>query len=75
MAIFVYRVLRKMQHGRLSLVVDETIKTFGDPESDLEGTLVVDDASFFLDVVLRGEVGFGQAYVAGALKTSRSSCT
>ena len=61
----VHRLLKKIRHGRMVLISGGRRRVYGDPHSDLEGTLQVEDGSFFRDVALRGEVGLGQSYVAG----------
>ncbi len=63
---FVSRVeslLSRIRRGRLRLIVGGQPRVFGDPHSELEGTLVVHDPSFFRDVVRDGEIGLGEAYV------------
>ncbi len=61
----VHRLLKKIRHGRLILISGDRRHVYGDPDSDLEGTLVVQDQGFFGDVVRGGEVGLGQSYVRG----------
>ena len=61
----VHRLLKKIRLGRLILISGDRRHVYGDPDSDLEGTLVVHDRAFFGDVVRGGEVGLGQSYVDG----------
>ncbi len=61
----VHRLLKKIRHGRLVLVSDGRRRVYGDPQSDLEGRLIVHDGSFFRDVARGGEVALGQSYVDG----------
>ncbi len=61
----VHRLLKRICHGRLILVYGGERRVYGDPDSTLEGTLVVRDRSFFRDVARGGEVGLGQSYVDG----------
>ena len=62
-AHLVGRLLKRIRYGRLRLLFNGHRRVFGDPQAALEGTLVVHDRSFFADVVRRGEVGLGEAYV------------
>lgn len=59
----VHRLLERIRYGRLRLVSGGRERVFGDPDSHLEGTLIVHDPSFFRDVALDAEVGLGRAYV------------
>ncbi len=59
------RLFRRIRHGRLVLQTGGVRRVYGDPESDLEGTVVIHDRSFFRDVARRGEVGLGRSYAAG----------
>ena len=59
----VHRILQKLRRGKLHLVAGDHSWTYGSSQSEVEGTLVVHDPSFFADVARRGEVGLGQSYV------------
>ena len=65
----VHRLLKRIRHGRLVLISGDQNRAYGDPESDLEGTLIVHDPSFFRDLVRGGEVALGQSYVDGKWST------
>ncbi len=60
----VRRLLSRIRYGCVHLVVAGERQSYGDSDSHLKATLDVHEHSFFRDVVRRGEVGLGQAYVA-----------
>jgi len=62
--------LNKMPLGRLNLVLPggEHL-TFGDGQENLTATITVNDISLFKNVVLYGDIGFGEGYVEGLWET------
>jgi len=56
--------LSKLQRGCVRLDFGSTRRVYGRPDDGLEAAITVHDGSFFRDVVLHGEVGLGQSYVA-----------
>jgi len=63
-------LLRRLSVGRLDLhCPDGRVRTFGAPDSARRATLQVDDWSVFDDVLSRGDIGFGEAYMAGRWRT------
>ncbi len=65
----VHRLLKRIRHGRLVLIYGRRKRVYGDPGSDLEGTLIVRDPTFFRDLVRGAEVALGQTYVDGKWST------
>ncbi len=59
------RGLARLATGHLEMRTREGTFAFGDPTSDLRAVVEVHDARTFRLGVLRGEVGFGEAYVLG----------
>ncbi len=64
-AALVHRLLKRIRHGRLVLISGDRRRVYGDPDSRLEGTLLVHDGAFYREVARAGEVGLGQSYVDG----------
>jgi cyclopropane-fatty-acyl-phospholipid synthase len=58
--------LAKIRTGSLTVVFpDSNIRKFGSEASRLRADLIVHRESFFKSLVLQGDIGFGQSYVAG----------
>jgi cyclopropane-fatty-acyl-phospholipid synthase len=66
----VLHALGKMTKGflKLTLPSGETL-AIGQPSADVKAELNVNEAKFFKCVVLYGDIGFGEAYVAGLWDT------
>lgn len=66
----VLQALGKMQEGflQLELPSGESL-AIGDPQASLKAKIAVKDDLFFKNVVLYGDIGFGEAYVDGLWET------
>lgn len=77
-ARLVFALLEKLRHGRLIVQDPNGTRTFGAPVSDdghvvasddaevvTEATVVIHDVSVYKEMVLRGSIGAGEAYVRG----------
>jgi cyclopropane-fatty-acyl-phospholipid synthase len=61
----VLKALSRIERGSLELVCPGETWSFGEPGSDLRATIVIEDERFFGQALLKGEIGFGESYVAG----------
>ncbi|MEP7352232.1 MAG: cyclopropane-fatty-acyl-phospholipid synthase family protein [Acidobacteriota bacterium] len=59
------KTLEGLRHGRLELIAPSGRYVFGDPDSDLSTTLVVENPRFFSRAVFGGDDGAGDSYVDG----------
>ncbi|MBK9797992.1 MAG: class I SAM-dependent methyltransferase [Holophagaceae bacterium] len=59
------KALARIRAGRLDLEVDGQMHVFGDPEATLRARVRIRDARVFRTGLLHGEVGLGEAYMAG----------
>lgn len=65
-----FRVMKGIREGRLTIILPGGEKHhFGDSESPRQGTLEVLDHAFFSRVVLREDIGFGEAYMHGLFRS------
>ena len=64
-ASLLHRLFDRLRVGRLHLEEGRRRRSFGDPASSLEGTLVVHDPAFYREVARGGEAGLGRSYTAG----------
>lgn len=60
------RSLQGLQGAGLHLEMDGEVQVYGDPSAPLQARAVVHDPRTFRLGLFRGEVGLGEAYVAGA---------
>lgn len=69
-AAAVTATLERLRRGRLALTLpDGTTRLFGGQGTGPEARIVVKRRAFFRRVLLRGDVGFGEAYQAGDFTT------
>lgn len=61
----VCRLLTHIHGAHLTLTDDDSVESFGDPESSVKGEMTVTDSSAYLDILLRGGIGAAEAYVDG----------
>jgi cyclopropane-fatty-acyl-phospholipid synthase len=66
---FFFKTLERLREGRLQLRTSEGVRSFGDPESDLQGVVEVHDERFFAKMLRGGETAAGDAYVDGDWST------
>ncbi|MFZ1377449.1 MAG: cyclopropane-fatty-acyl-phospholipid synthase family protein [Geothrix sp.] len=57
--------MARIRAGRLDLEVDGQVHVFGDPEATLRARVRIRDNRVFRTGLLHGEVGLGEAYMAG----------
>jgi cyclopropane-fatty-acyl-phospholipid synthase len=63
------KILSKIKYGRITLTLpDKKTLSFGEPQFS-EVFVKINDYSFFTKTLLEGEIGFGDAYVAGIWET------
>lgn len=66
-SLLLFRFLRGIRRGQLELrLPDGSVRRFGAPDAEPRARLEVCDGSFFTDVILRGDIGFGESYTRGA---------
>ncbi|WP_220466237.1 SAM-dependent methyltransferase [Dyadobacter psychrotolerans] len=66
----VFKQLSAMTLGRLDLnLPDGNCVIFGNSSEHVSATVTVNDTDFFKKIVLFGDIGFGEAYVAGLWET------
>ena len=70
----VLRLLGHLQHGQLLLRDGEASLTFGEPGSDLQAEVVVQDPAFYRRLLLGGSIAAGETWVEG-LWTSQAPVT
>ena len=59
------KALEGIRVGRLDLEVAGRVYVFGDPEADLQARVLIRDARAFQAGLIHGEVGLGEAFMAG----------
>ncbi len=59
------RTMTRLEHGSIEVCDAEGQWQFGDAESPLRARIEVGDARFYRDVVLRGALGAGEAWIDG----------
>jgi cyclopropane-fatty-acyl-phospholipid synthase len=64
-----FKTLERLREGRLQLRTSEGVRSFGDPESDLQAVVEVHDERFFAKMLRGGETAAGDAYVDGDWST------
>lgn len=57
--------LKNIRSGYIEIVCADQTFAYGDPESALRAMIVVHDEAFFGRALFGGEIGFGDAYMAG----------
>jgi cyclopropane-fatty-acyl-phospholipid synthase len=63
---YIMRLLKQNKHGNLRLTLpDNTGQTFGDNQSRSRADMTINDYRFFSRVILGGEIGLGESYMAG----------
>ena len=64
-----FRLLSKLVHGRLAIVENGQVHTFGmDDDPELRVTIHILDSSAWADVALRGALGAGESFMHGAIE-------
>jgi len=63
---FVLKVLNRLESGHLTVrLPDGSVRSFGKPSAGLQAELHVKEWRFFRRVLLDGDMGFAEAYMAG----------
>lgn len=66
----VLKMLQRMTAGHMTLTLPSgEVMSWGDPRAEIQARIHVKDAAFFRRCVLYGDIGFGEAYVAGEWET------
>ena len=61
-----FRILRSLTHGHITLQEKDQHYQFGDAHSELRANIVVTNPSFYRMVLLNGSIGAGEAYISGS---------
>ena len=65
------RILSQIPNGRLAVTLPGNLThTYGPEDSELTADISISDLSLFTDILLHGDIGFGDAYVRGAWSSS-----
>jgi len=63
---YIMKLLEQNKQGYLRLTLpDNTVHTFGDNQSRSRADMIINDYRFFSRVILGGEIGLGESYMAG----------
>jgi len=63
----IFNFLNKIIEGGITVFLpDNKVMHFGDQSSPIQGEITIHDYRFFSDVVLDGDIGLGESYMAGA---------
>jgi len=65
----VFKALEQIPSGFLDIIEYEQSYAFGDPSSDLQARLIVNDNKLYKDFVLKGSIGAAEAYISGMWTT------
>jgi cyclopropane-fatty-acyl-phospholipid synthase len=64
-----FRLVGQLRHGCITLIEGDETVLFGNPDDDLQATVIVNSPEFYSRMVRGGAVGAGEAYMEGLWDT------